>query len=227
MCGQQLHLTGGRHPQLHARAAQLDAGDPLLDDAATLCQLREVGVQAEGRVLEAHRPQAVEHLGPLVRRAGCGKAGEVDDRVARTGHPLVELDDDGRTRAGRCGAQAQRRVDQLVERVQVLEADRVRERPPRRTAGGSRSSCRGRTAAGRRRTSGCPAPTRGRVPSAVVLYGTRCERVRSGMRSPIWRSSRGRSSSFWLSGRGEESLTETRVSRSRAWLGMTPGSSAR
>ena len=63
--------------------------------------------------------------------------------------------------------------------------------------------------------------------SSVVLYGIMCERAGLGTNAAILASSRGRSSSFSLSDRGEESCTATSVSRARAWLGITPGSRAR
>jgi hypothetical protein len=63
--------------------------------------------------------------------------------------------------------------------------------------------------------------------TVVVLYGTRWEREVSGMSAAIRPSSRGRLSSFSLSGRREESLTATSDSLALAWLGITPGSSAR
>ena len=63
--------------------------------------------------------------------------------------------------------------------------------------------------------------------SSVVLYGIRWERARLGTRAAILASSRGRSSSFSLSERGDESCTATSESRARAWLGITPGSRAR
>ena len=62
---------------------------------------------------------------------------------------------------------------------------------------------------------------------SVVLYGTRWQRSRFGIESAILRRRSGRSSSFSDSDLGDESLTETRSSRARAWLGMTPASSAR
>ena len=61
----------------------------------------------------------------------------------------------------------------------------------------------------------------------VVLYGMRWLRERFGMCAAMVASSRGRSSSFWLSGQSEESSVDTMRSRAMAWLGMTPGSSAR
>ncbi len=63
--------------------------------------------------------------------------------------------------------------------------------------------------------------------ASVVLNGIRCERVGSGTSAAIRRSSPGRSSSLSLSGRADASPTDTSDSRERAWLGITPGSSAR
>ena len=63
--------------------------------------------------------------------------------------------------------------------------------------------------------------------SSVVLYGIRWLRARLGISAAIFASSLGRSSSFSLSGRGDASPTDSSDSRASAWLGMTPGSSAR
>ena len=63
--------------------------------------------------------------------------------------------------------------------------------------------------------------------SAVVLYGIRWHRSGFGINDRISRSNRGRASSFELSDVGDASPTGTSVSRARAWLGMTPGSSPR
>ena len=61
----------------------------------------------------------------------------------------------------------------------------------------------------------------------MVLYGIRWQRCRFGIMAAIFDSIRGRSSSFALSGRGDESPTDSRVNRAMAWLGITPGSRAR
>ena len=57
-----------------------------------------------------------------------------------------------------------------------------------------------------------PSTTERSRSSEVVLYGTRWDSARSGTRSRICRSSRGRASSFSVSASGPESSTETRVS---------------
>ena len=66
---QQLDVAAGVHPQLHARAAHLDAGDAFLDDAAALGELVEVCVERRVAALELHLPQACDDLGSLVRVA--------------------------------------------------------------------------------------------------------------------------------------------------------------
>ncbi len=54
--GQQLDLTARCHAQLHARTPHLDPRDELLDDAAALGELAQVGVEWGVRTLELHAP---------------------------------------------------------------------------------------------------------------------------------------------------------------------------
>jgi hypothetical protein len=56
---EQLDVTQGRHPELHAGSAQLDAGDQLLDDAAPLGELGHLAVEGHVRELEPHGPGAL------------------------------------------------------------------------------------------------------------------------------------------------------------------------
>ncbi len=63
--------------------------------------------------------------------------------------------------------------------------------------------------------------------SLVVLCGMRWHRCRFGIMAAIFASIRGRRSSFSLSGRGDESSTDTKLNLAMAWLGITPGSRAR
>src|SRR5438874_78542 len=53
MSGEHLHATGRRHAQLDARAAELAAGDPLLDDPAVIAQTPQVILQ-DNVALEGH-----------------------------------------------------------------------------------------------------------------------------------------------------------------------------
>jgi hypothetical protein len=121
---EQLDLTQGRHAELDARAGDLDAGDPLLDDAAALGELCDVAVERHVRAFEPHGPDPLWQLCQLACRARCRQAAEVNQRVAAAGDAFVELDQRllgpgaGRT-------QLRESVDHLIEVVEVLEADRV------------------------------------------------------------------------------------------------------
>ena len=99
--------------------------------------------------------------------------------------------------------------------------------PSSRRAGGSRSSCRGGSAPGRRRTSGCRAASRGRARARSCCTARGARARGSGISARMRSISRGRSSSFSVSGRDEPSSGETRNSRFRAWDGITPGSRSR
>ena len=97
---EQLDVAERRHAELHARAAELGAGDALLDDAASSAR----GSRGRRRgsislVLERHRADALERA--RLRSLGApggGQAGEVDERVPPPGDAVVELDERARPR---------------------------------------------------------------------------------------------------------------------------------
>ena len=225
---EQLDLAQRRHAQLHARAADLERRSR----APRRCRRPRAAApgSARGASRDARRPSPARgRAGPRPRRRdpGVGQPAQLDRRVAAARDPVVELDDRVRRRraARPAGAPARR------------PRPRGRARP-RSPAGASTPVCgeqppaaglraRAGAAAGRRRRAGCRAPARGRARASSSRTGSRWQRVRSGMRARIWARIRGRSSSLSASARGEPSCVATRCRRARAWLGMTPGSSAR
>ena len=176
--------------------------------------------------LQLHLAKPLHHRGPLVGGARGGQPGQPDDGVPGPGDALVELDDDAvhRSAAGRACHDG---VGQVVERAQVLHPERVRhadlgEHPAAAGLGAERRQPRVGAVHRDAQRERDVALELGRV-----VRASRCERAGLGISAAIRASSRGRSSSFSLSDRGEASCTATRDSRARAWLGITPGSSAR
>ena len=92
MGGQELDLAERRHAQLDARASQLLASDPLLDDSALLAERPDVAVI--GRALRT-RDSASERLAPISAASphvpGRREAPEVDERVSFARDSLVQL----------------------------------------------------------------------------------------------------------------------------------------
>ena len=206
---QQLDRAAGQHPELDARAVQLVAGDPLLDDAAALCELGDVDVERRRLATPAPSPRAAASPRPA-RRASPGLGQPGQRRPRRCPHPdtpslslTMALAMDGRPcahrrrarRRGRRGCAGPRRPAGAVRR-------------PRRTAAGTRSSIPVRPAAGPRRTSGCRGSARRRARARWCCRAPGASAPGWGPGRAIRRSSRGRSSSFSLSERGDASLTD-------------------
>lgn len=80
--GENVHLPGGAHAQLHARAPKVRAFDALLHDPALLVEGVEVVVGGCLRVLQLERSPEI-----VVR------APEIELRVPETAQPAVQLDD--------------------------------------------------------------------------------------------------------------------------------------
>ena len=175
------------------------------------------GSRAASRAAAARTSAA---LGGGARRR---QPGQVDERVARARHALVQLDDHARSSPAAGPA-----------------CPRARRRPRRGVCRSSTPSGCGTPSSANSRRQPVLEPSRPSRGSAPYIGMPRRQRdvplelgrvvgdqVRSapvrGSSAAIWRSSRGRSSSFSLSGRGDESPTGTRCSRARAWLGITPG----
>src|SRR5262249_19189413 len=70
---EQLYLAGRRHAQLNAGAAKFGSADALLDHAAHLLQLLEVGLELQALDLEDHLAGTALEVRPLRRRARRGK----------------------------------------------------------------------------------------------------------------------------------------------------------
>src|SRR5207244_5697004 len=66
----ELDVSERGHAQLDARAAQVRADDPLLDDAAALPEARGIGLVAQARKLETHPAQALADAFALARGSG-------------------------------------------------------------------------------------------------------------------------------------------------------------
>ena len=119
-----LDLSGRADLQLRARAADLGADDPLLDDPAVRGEAAEVAIETDALGLERHAGDPVGDGGALGADAGHREAAEVDDRVALARDALVELHDqllDLRL----AGPKAGDRVDRRRHAVDVLDAQRV------------------------------------------------------------------------------------------------------
>ena len=224
----QLDLAERRHPQLDAGAAKLGAVQTLLDDAAALVPASlgrpHTDSGCSNAIASTRRRSCAELIGGAVEP---GRPRRSTSALPSPGDPLVELDDRvGHARPGRAHV-SERRHD-VVQIAHVLIAERVRdavlrEQPP---AAGLRAERR--AGADRRRTCGMPSVSaRSRSSVVVCVRAQGGSATRSGISARISAKSRGRSSSFCASGRGEPSCAATRCSRARAWLGMTPGSSAR
>ena len=126
---EQLDDAERGHPQLDARAAQLFAGDPLLDDAGPLRQPVEEHREVRLLALEGHAHDAVAQGVALGGVAAGGQAHEVDLGVAGAGHALVELDHGG-GRSGTRGPQSGEGGHDVVDGPDVVDPHGVRD--PRR-----------------------------------------------------------------------------------------------
>ena len=225
--GQELDRAVGPGPQLHARAEQLLADDALLHDPA-------VGRELGRRTRRRARPCASSCMprtrsAIAARRSGTGRSvipSRSTSALPAPDTPSLSFTMTWRM-VGRTVSRSTIAVDDLVEAVQVLGAERVghsdlAEEPP--AAGLAAELGEARVGAVHRDAEGegDVALELGRVVGDEVA--ARPVRDRARRSSP---AACGRSSSFSLSGRGDESPTESIESRASAWLGMTPGSSAR
>ena len=225
--GQQLDGAVGQRPHLDARAGQRLAGDPLLDDAAVLLEGGQVGV--DGRAFRP--PAACSSRRSVIAAASSGEPGSGSPVRSTMALPAPETPSLSFTiawlqrRPPRAHALHARH--DVVDRVEVLRPDRtphpeflehpaaaglaaeVREpRDPRRTSG-----CRG-SARRPARAVWCCRGSGGCGPGWGSGTGSRAEAVAAQAASRSAAS-------------GDASPTGTSVSRARAWLGITPGSSPR
>ena len=225
---QQLDAAVGRHPELNAGAAQLLADDALLDDPAVLRRAwRRTRRSATSGASNCIRSHPAPDLVALLGGARRGQRREIDQRVAGARDALVELDDhlrqssDARDASRRSRRRPRRGVCRSSSAERIWHPH-LGEQPPAAGLGAEvdepRIGAVHRDAEGQRR---CRAPARWCCTGSGGLRA-----VRDQLGDPA-RAARGRSSSFSLSGRTDASPTDTSVSRARAWLGMTPGSSAR
>ena len=111
---EHLDLAVGTHAYLHARAAEVLAGDPLLGDRAALGDELVELVGGDARVLERDRAR-----GRLTAGA------ERDDAVPEPAHAVVELDDHLPARWP-AGADLLDRPDHVAQPAKLLEAQRQR-----------------------------------------------------------------------------------------------------
>src|SRR5215471_19885042 len=124
--GQQLDVSEGSDSQLNARTSYLVASDELLDNAATLSELCSVRAERSVWPLELHLPHAPGDFLALTLGPWNGEVAQVDHRVALAGHAFVQLDQCLRDVWPRL-PQTHQRLDSVLNRAQVLEAQRVSE----------------------------------------------------------------------------------------------------
>ena len=179
--------------------------------------------------MRARSAIACDALGaaPRARRASPAPAGLAARRRAlpRPGHAVVELDDRV-AHAGLRGAQPRRA---RRPRPRGRARPRIRAgaaRRPRRTAAGSRSSCRAAAAADRRRTAGCRAPARGRARARGRVRHEVAARAVGDQRADL--GEHARPLEQLLASEPGRAVVRWRpcAAGARAWRGMTPGSSA-
>ena len=182
--GQELDAPVGQDPELHARAAQLGARDPLLDDAAVAGEAVPVLVPREGRRLELElgrhaRPTSSRRPAPTPRRSTVALPLPATPSFSLT---IIDC---------RARAPGQHRRDGVDDRPPGRGAPRRPAgagRPPRRRADGIRTWCRDRTAAGPSRTSGCRGSGRGPARGPSCCTAIRWQRSRLGMPAPMRRA---------------------------------------
>ncbi len=179
---EHLERAERRHPHLDARAAELLAGDSLLDDPAALGEISGVC----GRSRRSGTSNAIDRTrsstaarSPAV--PGAGQAGA--DRRSRF-PPRRRPRSASRSRAHRrvarlAAAHAPSTTSAIPCSSSNPRADAARPAP--RTADGNPSWCRSGRTSDRPRTWGCPSASARSRSSSVVLKGTRC--ARSGRRS--------------------------------------------
>ena len=123
---EQLDVAERGHPHLDARAAQIFADDPLLDDAGPRGQPVEEHREVRLLALERHGHHAVAQGVALRGVAAGGQAHEVDLGVAGPGHALVELDHGG-GRSGTRGPQSGEGGHDVVDGPDVVDPHGVRD----------------------------------------------------------------------------------------------------
>ena len=121
---EELDLAERRDPQLHAGALEVLALDALLDHAAALQELGDIARVRRVQQLELHLLHRAEDRFLLAVGARSGHVGEVDEGVALAGHTLVQLDEH-LTDRWLAGAHVGDGVDRVVDRREVLDAERV------------------------------------------------------------------------------------------------------
>ena len=131
---QHLELAERRDAQLHARAAELLAVDPLLDDPrrarrASRCTCRRSGSRFEPI------PRSLSSDGPVAVGARRGQPGEVDAARCPRRRPLRSASRSPARHRGLLGAQPAIASTTSSRRRQVLRAERMRhavlgEQPP-------------------------------------------------------------------------------------------------
>ena len=215
---EHLDLAQRGHPQLHARAAQLVADDPLLDDAAALVELGEEGAERRSWCPPGSCPSTREATAARsCGAAGAGQVREVDHRVSGAGHALVELDH----RRGRRGAAAAVRASACT-----TSSPECRSSTPGGYGHRPRANSRRQPVfvpSGKSRGSapymGMPSSRARSRSSVVVLYGTRWDSERLRDEGADRAITRGRASSFSVSGR----CRSRRPRRGRAGPGRGSG----
>ena len=196
MRGEQLDLAERRHPQLDARAAQLGADDALLDDAAVLRRAARgsppswMSGCSNAIASTRRRSSARSSAAP-----GAGRPRRSTSALPRPETPSLSLTIASATPVvvARMSASA---VDDAVERRARPRSRAGAGRRPPRTAAGSRSWCRTRADADRRRRAGRRASARRRARASWSRRARGGSATRSGISARICASTRGRSSSF-------------------------------
>ena len=205
MCREELDGPIRDHAYLHARAPQLGAADALFDDPAPL---RELGrgtarrASRRARTLIARTRRSSSELSPTDPGAGSWRRSTV-------AFPLPDTPSLSFTIASLhlrpLPTEPRQRADEGLEPVDVLISQRMRDALLCERVDDSRTSFRGANAAVRRRRAGCRAP--GQDPARAA---SRCRRRDAkdavlGMSARICSISRGRSSTFAVSGIGDAS----------------------
>ena len=164
--GQELDGAVGQRPQLHARAQELLADDALLHDAAVGLELGHV----RRRTARPAPPAACPGRARRSPRRRSDSGSSAIPSSSTSALPAPETPSLSFTMTwrmvGRVASRSADRVDDLVEAVQVLGAERVRhadlaEEPPAAGLGAERGQARvGRRTSGCRGSGRCPARAR-------------------------------------------------------------------
>jgi uncharacterized membrane protein len=125
VCGEEFDGAVRQRAQLHARAQQILADDAFLHDAAVGFELGHVSLEPSVRRLQLHSPDAFCDRRASVRRWEICDPDEIDECIAGTGDSIIEFHDHlAHTRSP--GQKYSDRVDDIVETVQILGAERIR-----------------------------------------------------------------------------------------------------